>query len=198
MVPVQDDTPMVGLGEADSLVDRAWGTSQEWFLELKDGQRLRISEGIRSIMPVVDDRLTRRVQQWVDAQRYDGSETSEEEIKYVGSETELARVTKEDFVPEEGGEAILAEPLAMVMPPEDGTCVLAELAKQVHSDWVLNKLKAFGKLVGASYECLEEQVLEVLMAIDARRRLVGPGSRKSTPSGKKGSKELKGLVSTIN
>ena len=171
MVPVQDDTAMVGLGEADSLVDWAWGTSQEWFLELKDGQRLRISEGIRSVTPMVDDRLTWRVQQWVDAQRYDGSET------------ELARVTKEDSVLEEGGEAILAEPLAMVMPPEDGTCVLAELGKQVHSDWVLNKLKAFGKLVGASYECFEEQVLEVLMAIDAQRRLVGPGNRKSTPSG---------------
>ena len=67
MVPVQDDTPVMGLGEADSPVDRALGTSKEWFLELKDGQRLRIPEGIRSVTPVVDDRLTRHVQQWVDA-----------------------------------------------------------------------------------------------------------------------------------
>jgi hypothetical protein len=62
----------------------------------------------------------------------------------------------------------------------------------------LNKLKAFGKLVEASYEGFEDQVLEVLMAIDARHRLVGTGNRKSTASRKKGNRELKGLVSTIN
>jgi hypothetical protein len=101
-------------------------------LELKDGQRLRIPKGIRLVTPVVDDRLTRRVQQWVDAQRHGGSETSKEEIKWVGSETKLALVTKEDSVPEEGDKAILVEPLAVVMPPEDGTGVLAEVGKQVH------------------------------------------------------------------
>ena len=52
--------------------------------------------------------------------------------------------------------------------------------------------------MGASYEGFEDQVLEVLMAIDARCRLVGLGNRKSTASGKNGNRELKGLVSTIN
>ena len=59
MVPVQDDTPSGALGDGDSPVDRAWGTSKEWFLELKDDQRLRILEGIRSVTPMADDRLTR-------------------------------------------------------------------------------------------------------------------------------------------
>ena len=62
----------------------------------------------------------------------------------------------------------------------------------------MQKHKAFGKLVGASYEGYEEKVLEVLVAIDARRRKAGPSSRKSTLSGKRGTRELKGLVSTIN
>jgi hypothetical protein len=62
MVPVQDDTPSGALGDGDSPVDRAWGTSKEWFLKLKDSQRLRIPEGIRSVTPMADDRLTRRVQ----------------------------------------------------------------------------------------------------------------------------------------
>ena len=38
-------------------------------------------------------------------------------------------MTKEDSVPEEGDEAILVEPLAVVMPPEDGTSMLAEVGK---------------------------------------------------------------------
>ena len=62
----------------------------------------------------------------------------------------------------------------------------------------MQKHKAFGKLVGALYEGYEEKVLEVLVAIDARRRKAGPSSRKSTLSGKRGTRELKGLVSTIN
>ena len=137
MVLIQGNAPSVGLEEGDSLVDWAWGTSKEWFLELKDGQRLRIPEGIRSVMPMVDDRLTRRVQQWVDEQRHGGSESTEEEIKWFGSEMELALVTKEDSIPKDGGEAMLVEPLAVVMPPEDETHVLAEVGTQVHLDWVL-------------------------------------------------------------
>ena len=35
--------------------------------------------------------------------------------------------------------------------------------------------------MGASYDGYEDKVLEVLMIIDARRRRVGLGSRKSTP-----------------
>ncbi len=37
------------------------------------------------------------------------------------------------------------------------------------SDWVMNKLKRFGKLVGASYEGYEDKVIEILMDVDARR-----------------------------
>ena len=119
-------------------------------------------------------------------------------MKWVGSETDLALVTKEDSIPKDDGEAMLVAPLAVIMPPENETHVLAEVGTQAYSDWVLQKHKAFRKLVGASYEGYKEKVLEVLMAIDARHRRVGPSSRKSTPLGKRETRELKGLVSTIN
>ena len=198
MVPIQDDSTSGDLGEGDSLVDRAWGTSKEWFLELKDGKRIRIPEGIRSITPLEDDRLTRRVQQWIEEQRYGGSESTEEEKKWVGLDKDLALVTKEDSISEDEGEAMVVAPLAVMMPSEVEAHGLTEIGPQTYSEWVLQKHKAFGKLVGASYEGYEERVLEVLVAIDARRRKVGPSSRKSTPSGKRGTRELKGLVSTIN
>ena len=66
------------------------------------------------------------------------------------------------------------------------------------SDWVMNKLKRFGKLVGASYEGYEDKVIEILMDVDARRRQAVIGGRRATGSRKRGIKELKGLVSTIN
>ena len=93
---------------------------------------------------------------------------------------------------------MVVAPLAVMMPSEVEAHGLTEIGPQTYSEWVLQKHKAFGKLVGASYEGYEERVLEVLVAIDARRRKVGPSSRKSTPSGKRGTRELKGLVSTIN
>jgi hypothetical protein len=198
MVPVQDEASSGDLGDGDSLGDRAWGTSKEWFLELKDGQRLRIPEGIRSVTPMADNRLTKRVQQWMEEQRYGGSESTEEEKKWVGVETDLALVTKEDSIPEDEGEAMVVAPLAVMMPSEVEAHGLTKVGPQTYSEWVLQKHKAFGKLVGASYEGYEERVLEVLAAIDARRRKAGPSSRKSTPSGKRGTRELKGLVSSIN
>uniref|UniRef100_A0A2N9HEY0 Reverse transcriptase domain-containing protein n=1 Tax=Fagus sylvatica TaxID=28930 RepID=A0A2N9HEY0_FAGSY len=144
MVPVQDDTPSGALGDGDSPVDRAWGTSKEWFLKLKDSQRAK--------------------------------------VRWVGSETDLALVTKEDSIPEDEGEAMVVALLAVMMPSEVEAHKLTEVGPQTYSEWVLQKHKAFGKLVGASYEGYEERVLEVLVAIDARRRKAGPNSRKSTPS----------------
>jgi hypothetical protein len=111
---------------------------------------------------------------------------------------DLALVTKEDSIPEDEGEAMVVAPLAVMMPSEVEAHELTEVGPQTYSEWVLQKNKAFGKLVGASYEGYEEKVLEVLVAIDARRRKAGPNSKKSTPSGKRGTRELKGLVSTIN
>ena len=65
----------------------------------------------------------------------------------------------------------------------------------------MGKYQHFGDFVGASYEGYEEEVLTLLKFIDARRTnsekgIVVPDI--NVRSGRKGSKEFKGLVSTIN
>lgn len=65
----------------------------------------------------------------------------------------------------------------------------------------MGRLKAFGKLVGASYEGYEEEVTRLLMAIDARRiQWVKETSRlkKAARASQIGSRELKNLYSSIN
>ena len=52
--------------------------------------------------------------------------------------------------------------------------------------------------MGTSYEGYEDKVIDLLVAIDARRQQGVSDSRRSTNSGKRGSRELKGLISTVN
>ncbi len=59
-------------------------------------------------------------------------------------------------------------------------------------------LKGFRKLVEASYEGYEDKVIDLLVAIDARRQQGVSGSRRSINYGKRGSRELKGLISIVN
>ena len=104
---------------------------------------------------------------------------------------------REEMVP------ISVEPLAVALP--DGMeSVRAEednLSGKKPSDWVMMKEKGIGKVLGASYEGYEQVVTELLMDIEARHqqrkeRALSP--RRPSSSGRKGSRELKGLVTSIN
>ena len=50
------------------------------------------------------------------------------------------------------------------------------------SKWVLGQLKEFGKVVGASYEGYEEEIIAILQKIESRR----PQQRVRVPSQNKG------------
>ena len=52
--------------------------------------------------------------------------------------------------------------------------------------------------MGTSYEGYEDKVIDLLVAIDAWRQQGVSGSRRSINYGKRGSRELKGLISTVN
>ncbi len=69
------------------------------------------------------------------------------------------------------------------------------------SEWILGKYQEFGEYIGASYEGYEEEVLNLLESIDARRPNQ-PRNKDSTSKGAKPrgrcSRELKGLLSCIN
>ena len=108
---------------------------------------------------------------------------------------------------EESKSALEIEPLASMgpigsfdQPLETGGDVMAcELAKS--SEWVLGKYHEFGEYIGASYEGYEEEVLNLLRSIDVRTP-TQPRNKECTLKGEKqggrGSRELKGLLSSIN
>jgi hypothetical protein len=74
-------------------------------------------------------------------------------------------------------------------------------AGRTPSEWVTRKQKGVGKVLGASYEGYEQTVTELLMDIEARylqRKASLVDSQRLSSSGRKGSRELKGLISSIN
>lgn len=95
------------------------------------------------------------------------------------------------------------EPLAIVIPPSLGHSGNAEAkgSGRKPSNWVQRKEKGVGKLLGASYSGYEQVVTKLLMDIEARhlQRKAGMiGPQRLSSSGRKCSRELKGLVSSIN
>jgi hypothetical protein len=69
------------------------------------------------------------------------------------------------------------------------------------SDWVLDELRHFGEVLGASYAGHEMEIMNLLMTINASRQQARHATRAnkhSTKSGSIGSRELKNLISNIN
>ena len=70
------------------------------------------------------------------------------------------------------------------------------------SQWVTNRIKAFKKSVGTSLEGFEEQIIRLLLAIEARKKdkqkLVVGDQTKLVKSGQNGQWELKNLLSSLN
>ena len=121
-----------------------------------------------------------------------------------GAQSE-APVVNDDCEVEGNGEMVplMVEPLAIAIPQsmvhESGEEVQA--AGRAPSEKVLRKLKGVGRVLGASFEGYEQRVLELSMDIEARHQQKHDemiSSHRPSSSGRKGCKELKGLVSSIN
>ena len=121
-----------------------------------------------------------------------------------GAQSE-APVVNDDCEVEGYGEMVplMVEPLAIAIPQtmvhENGEEVQA--VGRAPSEKVLRKLKGVGKVLGSSFEGYEQRVLELLMDIEARHQQKHDemiSSRRPSSSGRKGCRELKGLVSSIN
>lgn len=203
MVEVKLDLPSV---------DCCWGNGGEWFLELKNGELLRLPMELRSlcVLEVLMEAVSPWMLQWVDPFREqlgDISHGSEWGAKGLDSGLEhswlLLVELEEDRRGEDQTEPLVVTPLAMVVPLESLSTVNQDI-KVVPPpqplDWVLQQLKAFGKVLGASIKGNEAEVLGPLMTIDARRRkdIGNSGQKKMHVLGKRGSRELKGLVSSVN
>jgi hypothetical protein len=69
-IPAQPSTsqPIAEVIAEVGEVDRSWGSSRDWFIDLKDGRRLRLPADLRS--PIADmgrndDAITQKLVQWV-------------------------------------------------------------------------------------------------------------------------------------
>jgi hypothetical protein len=100
-------------------------------------------------------------------------------------------------------EPLSVEPLAVAFPSgtKNAGDKVGKDYRRKASDWVLRKQKAIGKLLGARYVGYEQAVEDLLMDIEAQhiqRKANMVGTRRTPSSGRKGCRELKGLVSSVN
>ena len=93
----------------------------------------------------------------------------------------------------QNSEPMVIQPISMVCPlVEDNPPSTEEPAKigfyqNPPSEWVVGQMKAFGELVGASYEGYEEEVILLLQKIELRR----PQPRARAPSQHRGSQSAR-------
>jgi hypothetical protein len=90
----------------------------------------------------------------------------------------------------------ISYPLGVGHKEEGG---IPQFSQPEPSSWVLKKYQEFGEYLGASYEGYESEVMSLLCAIELlRRKKEDTGMTPKVTMAKKGSRELKNLVSTIN
>uniref|UniRef100_A0A2N9H333 Reverse transcriptase domain-containing protein n=1 Tax=Fagus sylvatica TaxID=28930 RepID=A0A2N9H333_FAGSY len=250
MVPFSKINPITEVFQGTSAVAKTWGSSSEWFLDLRDGRRVRLPMELSNPVVNQDAETTQKLIQWVSAHRdnfemggvedgsswgsqglEDGSESSwidsESAIVAVGEgeQSSLAAVKCGEYLETpmiglrdvevqgaiDGGVLVgnaelvplIVEPLA-VAGPHDVEHVSGGTGKgfqKTPSEKVLRRLRGVGKLLGASFEGYEQRVLELLMDIEARHQQKKDellSTRRPSSSGRKGCRELKGLILTWN
>lgn len=108
---------MKGIGE----VDRSWGLSSDWFLDLRDGRHLRIQVDLRA--PVVDahqkeEVITQKLIHWISSQwvAFDSSE-GEDDSKWDMGNIEVGSDIS-------GAESELDNPIIPVRPDNALSMVL--------------------------------------------------------------------------
>ena len=136
------------------------------------------------------------------------SGTPEDDAKVMeevfdGSSTKLVGL---EVVSLSDSDTLVIQPLSMISPLLANFTTTSEGKPSIKFyqnpplDWVLGHMKAFGSLVGASYEGYEDEVIALIQKIESRR----PQPRDRTPKQDRGSqsargqRELRGLQSSIN
>jgi hypothetical protein len=213
-------------GSEPTEVDRTWGSSSEWVLELRDGRRVTIplslvrppvvSGPIPSalfpagslVIPGVSVGVGSTIDDLSsvgDTECTGEDEEDDENISLVWEDSEVEGTGTAMVCWEDDTGILEVEPLAMSKPVEtgvsEGTSVIQEHGDVVPpSDWVLGKSKRIGKVLGASYHGNEERINRLLMEIDGRRPQPSRevGGVKITKDGRTGSRELKRLTCSIN
>jgi hypothetical protein len=111
----------------------------------------------------------------------------------------------ETHFPDENQSPLSCAPLARIEPGDFAaftrgyTCDVLAL-EEAMSAWVEQKYKVFSKLVGMALLGFEGECISLLRRIDAERKRMRPmtGPRCPTGSVKKGKRELRNLISSVN
>ena len=130
----------------------------------------------------------------------------DDDISVVWEDSVLPKEGKELMCVEDSETPMVVTPLVMAVPPEEESYGRAIVDKTENEEpppleWVLDELRRFGEVLGASYAGHELEIMKLLMTIDASRQHDRHATRlnkQSSKSGNKGSGELKNLISTIN
>ena len=203
-------------------VDRTWGFSSNWVLELRDGRRVSIPLSLLR-QPVELAPVTTKLPlagQFIISEacvglgstaedfsslgdsEYSGEEEEDEEnISLVWEDPEVVRVGSELVCWAEDNDTLNVEPLAISEPEEKELCTIHAPEVVVSpSDWVLGQSKRIGKVLGASYNGNEERINRLLMEIDGSRSQLfrEAGRVNNVKDARKGSRELKRLTCSIN
>ena len=200
-------------------LDKSWGNSKDWILQLRDGRQLVLplslyrSPDCMSVSSslegecVPDNVSITDEGQWV-SWADEGEGLAESMSVVPGSKSEMWEVDEGFGSCARGDEPLVVVPLATEGPVELVSSQVKEIGckesvdKCQLSQWVTNRIKAFKKSVGTSLEGFEEQITGLLLAIEARKKekqkLVVGDWTKLVKSGQKGQRELKNLLSSLN
>jgi hypothetical protein len=207
-------------------VDRTWGSSSEWVLELRDGRRVTIPlslvrqpvvsgplpSALTPAGPLVIPGVSVGVGSIVDDLSSLGDhectgedEEDDENISLVWEDSEVEGTGNAMVCWEDETGILEVEPLAISKPVEtgvsEGISVTQDHGDVVPpTDWVLGKSKRIGKVLGASYYGNEERINRLLMEIDGRcpQSSREVGGVKIIKDGRTGNRELKRLTCSIN
>ena len=80
MVPVSQLPPITKVLQGIGAVAKTWGSSSDWFIDLRDGRRVRLPMDLST--PVADhkDETTKKLIQWVSAYRENFDLGRDEEV----------------------------------------------------------------------------------------------------------------------
>ena len=197
-------------------LDKSWGNSKDWILQLRDGRKLvlplslyRSLDSMSVSSSLEGDCVTGNDSSTYEGQRVSWADECEGLVEYFPRlESELWEVGERLRSCEDGDEPLVVVPLATEGPTELESSHTKEIGYKESVDscqlshWVTNRIKTFKKSVGTSLEGFEEQITGLLLAIEAKkkdkkRREVGD-QRKLVKSSQKGQRELKNLLTSLN
>ena len=168
-------------------LDKSWGNSKDWMLQLCDGRQLVLplslyrSPNSMSVCSRIEEECVPGIAAIAnERQRISWADEGEglvESLHVVpGSKNVMWEFDERLMSWKRGGEPLVVVPLATKSPLESVSSPVKEIGCKESVDnsqlsqWVTNRIKAFKKSVGTSLEGFEKQVTGLLLAIEARKK----------------------------